>query len=58
MLQDYWRTQSDRIDVSGIDANSKVAGDQAFAFIATKNFSGLAGQLQYREGNDLWRHQR
>jgi Ca2+-binding RTX toxin-like protein len=39
-----WNT-GDRIDVSGIDANSGVAGDQAFAFIGSAAFSA-AGQLQ------------
>jgi serralysin len=35
----------DRIDVSDIDANSKVAGDQAFAFINNQAFSA-AGQVR------------
>ncbi len=35
----------DRIDSSGIDAKSAVAGDQAFSFIGTAAFSGVAGQL-------------
>lgn len=35
----------DRIDFSAIDANTKVAGNQAFAWRGTGNFTGVAGQL-------------
>ena len=37
----------DRIDLSGIDANSAKLGDQAFKFVGTAAFSGLAGELRY-----------
>lgn len=37
----------DLIDVSGWDANTGVAGDQAFTFIGTAAFSGAAGELRY-----------
>jgi Ca2+-binding RTX toxin-like protein len=37
----------DRVDLRDIDANSGVAGDQAFAFIGTAAFSGTAGELRY-----------
>jgi Ca2+-binding RTX toxin-like protein len=36
---------NDRIDLSAIDANSKVAGNQAFTFHA--NFTGHAGEVQF-----------
>jgi Ca2+-binding RTX toxin-like protein len=36
----------DDVDLSGIDANSALAGDQAFSFIGTASFSA-AGQLRY-----------
>jgi Ca2+-binding RTX toxin-like protein len=36
----------DRIDLSAIDANAAVAGNQAFTFIGTAAFSA-AGQLRY-----------
>ena len=36
----------DRIDVSGIDANNNIAGNQAFAWIGNANFTA-AGQLHY-----------
>jgi serralysin len=41
-------TQSDKIDLSQIDANSLIAGDQAFTFIGNNNaFTGVAGQLRF-----------
>ncbi|MBA3677766.1 MAG: M10 family metallopeptidase C-terminal domain-containing protein [Sphingosinicella sp.] len=38
---------SDKIDLSGLDANSNVEGDQGFSFIGTGAFTGAAGQLRY-----------
>ena len=38
---------SDKIDLSAIDANSSVAGDQAFSFIGSNANKG-AGQLSYK----------
>jgi Ca2+-binding RTX toxin-like protein len=38
---------SDRIDLVTIDANTLVAGNQAFSFIGSAAFSGVAGQLRY-----------
>lgn len=37
----------DRIDLSTIDANSRVRGNQAFVDIGSNEFSGVAGQLRY-----------
>jgi Ca2+-binding RTX toxin-like protein len=37
----------DQIDLSKIDANTAVGGDQAFKFIGTAGFSGGGGQLRY-----------
>ena len=36
-----------RIDLSGIDANSGLNGNQAFSFIGTAAFSHTAGELHY-----------
>lgn len=41
---------SDRIDLSTIDANGAAAGD-AFKWIGVSAFSGVAGQLRYRQEN-------
>jgi Ca2+-binding RTX toxin-like protein len=37
----------DRIDLTGIDADTGTAGDQAFNFIGTDDFSCTAGELRY-----------
>ncbi|HET8543395.1 MAG TPA: M10 family metallopeptidase C-terminal domain-containing protein, partial [Pseudolabrys sp.] len=39
---------SDVIDLTGIDANANRAGNQAFRFISTQDFSGRAGDLHYQ----------
>lgn len=45
-IQDFVRADGDKIDLSGIDANSLVAGNQAFSWIGTDAFTGVAGQLR------------
>ena len=45
-IQDFVQG-SDRIRLNLVDANTLVAGDQAFAFIGTAAFSNVAGQLRY-----------
>ncbi len=45
-VTDFWRDHGDLLDVSGIDANAAIAGDQAFAFIGNAAFSA-AGQLRF-----------
>jgi Ca2+-binding RTX toxin-like protein len=42
---DFFVSQNDKIDVSTIDANTGVAGDQAFTFIGASAFTA-AGQLR------------
>jgi Ca2+-binding RTX toxin-like protein len=42
-------TLLDKIDVAAIDANTTIAGDQAFTFIGNANFSALA-QIRYTGG--------
>jgi hypothetical protein len=42
---------SDRIDVSTIDANGKLAGDATFTWLGAAAFNGHAGQLHYRVEN-------
>ncbi|TSD86581.1 hypothetical protein FFK22_022075 [Mycobacterium sp. KBS0706] len=46
-IADFSHAQRDKIDLSGIDANTGAAGDQAFTFIGTTLYSGVAGQLRY-----------
>jgi Ca2+-binding RTX toxin-like protein len=41
----------DRIDLSAIDANTKLAGNQAFKFLGTAAFTSAPGGLVYRQFN-------
>jgi Ca2+-binding RTX toxin-like protein len=40
----------DKIDLSGIDADTTVANDQAFSFVASA-FTNVAGQLRFDSGS-------
>ena len=40
----------DRIDLRQIDADSSLAGDQAFSFIGANSLSGHAGELSFASG--------
>jgi hypothetical protein len=44
----------DRIDLSGIDANSGTAENDSFAFIGADAFTGAAGQLRLFQANGGW----
>jgi Ca2+-binding RTX toxin-like protein len=46
-ITDFSHAQGDRIDLSPIDANTLVAGNQAFSFIGGGLYTGVAGQLRY-----------
>jgi Ca2+-binding RTX toxin-like protein len=50
VIQDFSRAEDDKIDLRTIDANTNLAGEQAFAFIGAGGFSGKAGQLKYYDG--------
>ena len=47
LIWDFWQPLSDKIDLSTIDANTGLAGDQAFSFIGAAAFSGVAGELRF-----------
>ncbi|MBR0556784.1 calcium-binding protein [Ciceribacter sp. L1K23] len=49
IITDFSRAQGDRIDLSGIDANTTRSGNQAFNFIGNDAFSA-AGQLRFANG--------
>lgn len=49
IIGDFSRSDRDRVSLSGIDANTNAAGNQAFAFIASGSFTGVAGQLRYQQ---------
>jgi len=40
----------DRIDLSGIDANTRTSGNQAFSYIGANAFTRVAGQLHFANG--------
>jgi hypothetical protein len=45
----------DRIDLSRMDANSAVAGDQAFTFIGSAAFGNHAGELRFEnQSGNIW----
>jgi Ca2+-binding RTX toxin-like protein len=46
-ITDFSRTQGDKIDLAGIDANTGVAGNQGFSFIGTGVYTHHAGELRY-----------
>jgi Ca2+-binding RTX toxin-like protein len=45
-VEDFFRSEGDRIDLRLVDAVSG-GNDNAFTFIGTSSFSGIAGQLRY-----------
>jgi Ca2+-binding RTX toxin-like protein len=45
-ITDFSHAQGDRVDLSAIDANTGVAGNQAFSFIGSGAFTHHAGQLR------------
>jgi Ca2+-binding RTX toxin-like protein len=44
-ITDFSEAEKDRVDLSAIDANTLVAGDQAFSFIGYAVFHKVAGEL-------------
>lgn len=51
-IEDFTRTQRDKIDLSFIDANILRKGDQAFRFIGKQDFHARAGELRYVKDKD------
>jgi len=45
---------TDKIELDRIDANSLVAGDQAFSWIGSSAFTGMAGQLRAYAQSGTW----
>lgn len=48
-IYDFLGKAGDRIDLFGIDANTKLSGNQAFSFLGTAAFTGKAGELRYEK---------
>jgi Ca2+-binding RTX toxin-like protein len=54
-ITDFNRAAGDLIVLEDIDARETAAGDQAFTFIGSSAFSGLAGQLRYdKQGGNTY----
>jgi Ca2+-binding RTX toxin-like protein len=49
-ILDFHHSQHDKIDFSGIDANSLTASNDSFSFIGSSEFHGIAGELKYTGG--------
>lgn len=47
LIDDFYRSDRDRIDLRGLDANTTTTADDAFTFIGTAAFTGIPGQLRY-----------
>lgn len=47
MIYDFSRAGGDKINLTAIDASTKISGNQAFVFIGEKDFSKKAGELRY-----------
>lgn len=48
-ILDFNGKAGDRIDLSGIDADTERGGQQSFSFIGTDKFSNTAGELRYEK---------
>ncbi|WP_052120166.1 calcium-binding protein [Inquilinus limosus] len=51
IVYDFIRVEGDKIDLSAIDANAGVAGNQAFTFIGGEAFHHVAGELRFSTGD-------
>jgi Ca2+-binding RTX toxin-like protein len=47
LIIDFSHVEGDKIDLAAIDADAGAAGDQAFSFIGSSLYTGVAGQLRY-----------
>jgi serralysin len=53
VIADFERLHGDRIDLSAIDANRHLAGDQSFTFVGTSGFSKTPGELRYEYSKNV-----
>ncbi len=52
VVTDFSHAEGDKIRLTGIDANTLLAGNQNFTFIGTAAFSGVAGQVRFETFTD------
>ncbi|QNN64477.1 hypothetical protein H9L12_09115 [Sphingomonas rhizophila] len=48
-IHDFSQAEGDRISLEQVDANPMLDADQAFTFVGTAAFSGVAGELRYQQ---------
>ncbi len=51
-IADFRQSQGDEIDLSAIDANSAVAGNNAFTFVGAGPFTALGQVRAFQSGGD------
>jgi Ca2+-binding RTX toxin-like protein len=52
-ILDFTHDEGDLIDLSLVDANTTLDGDQAFTFIGSDAFSKTAGELRFQQGDNF-----
>ena len=52
-IADFQANQGDLVDLSAIDANGRLIGDQSFSWIGSTSFSGKSGELRFGSGSGL-----
>ena len=50
LITAFSQAEGDRVDLATIDANTRLSGNQAFAFIGDAGFGRIAGQLRFAGG--------
>lgn len=53
LIEGFSQAQGDVIDLSRVDTDALIGGDQAFTFIGDAAFSGAAGELRFEVGGDV-----
>jgi Ca2+-binding RTX toxin-like protein len=53
IIEDFSRAQGDKFNVTLMDANTKLSGDQDFTFIGLDSFHKKAGELNYKKVNGV-----
>ncbi len=51
-IYDFSANTGDRIDLSGIDANTQISGNQQFKFVGLSSFRKISGELRYISSDD------
>ena len=50
IIQDFSSSESDKIDLSAIDANINLEGDQQFTYVGSESFTNLGHQARFSDG--------